>query len=148
MRVVLTKSVQKLGLAGEVKEVADGYARNFLIPKGLAVPATVQKLAGLKQEEARLVAQEAREQERAKRLAQALAGMTLSLALSANEEGTLYAAVRAQEVAEALETRGFKVGIDQVELPKEPIKRVGTHGITINCGHGAETGIRLLVSGT
>ena len=131
MRVILTNTIRKLGRAGEVKEVADGYARNFLIPKGLAALATPKKIQGLLTEDAHRAAQEARERERAKRLAQTLAGTTLSLTLSANEEGTLYAAVRAREVADALAERGLAVEAEQVELSKEPIKRTGKYFVRI-----------------
>lgn len=143
MRVILTKSVQKLGRAGEVKEVADGYARNFLIPRGFAALATPKKLQELFAEDGRRAAQEARKEERAKKLEQTLVGMTLSLTLSANEEGTLYGAVGARQIAEALRARGYMVSVDQIELPKEPIKRIGTYSITLNCGHGAMSEVQI-----
>ncbi|MEK7516037.1 MAG: 50S ribosomal protein L9 [Patescibacteria group bacterium] len=145
MKVVLTKGVAKLGRAGEVKEVADGYARNFLIPRGFAALATPKKLQELLAEDARRAAQEAREDERAKKLAQTLAGTTLALTLSANEEGTLYAAVHAQQIAEALSAQGFRVSADQVEFPKEPVKRVGEYSVMIRCGSECSARVRLEV---
>jgi large subunit ribosomal protein L9 len=145
MKVLLTKNVSKLGRAGEVKEVADGYARNFLIPKGFAALATPQKLQELLAEDAHRAAREAREQERAKKLAQTLTGMTFSFTLSANEEGTLYGAVRADQIARALRTRGYEVGADQIALPAEPMKRVGTYTVSVRLGHSATAPLQVIV---
>ena len=131
MKVLLTETVDNLGSAGEVKKVADGYARNFLIPKGLAVPATAESL---QQAELRRQA-EARRQERAKveaeSLAKTLSQVTLTFQVKAGERDKLYGSVTNADIAEAFEREtGQAIDKRKVEL-EEPIRELGTYYVPI-----------------
>ncbi len=131
MKVLLTETVDNLGSAGEVKKVADGYARNFLIPKGLAVPATG---GALKQAKLRREA-EARRQEQAKveaeSLARALSQVTLTFQVKAGEKDKLYGSITNADIAEAFEREtGQAIDKRKVEL-EEPIRELGSYDVPI-----------------
>ena len=129
MKVVLTRDVKDLGTAGQVKEVSDGYARNFLFPRKLAIPATD---AALKQVEAREQAaakRQAREEQQARELAQRLRGVPLRIFPKVGEQGRLYGSVTAADVAEALAKQlGQPVDKRKIELD-EPIRQLGEYKV-------------------
>ena len=131
MKVLLTETVDNLGSAGEVKKVADGYARNFLIPKGLAVPATE---GTLKQAELRSQA-EARRQKRekveAESLARTLSQVTLTFQVKAGEKDKLYGSITNADIAEAFEREtGQAIDKRKIEL-EEPIRELGSYYVPI-----------------
>lgn len=131
MKVVLTQDVPKLGRRGTVLEVADGYGRNYLLPRGLAVPAEAGVLEDLAEREKAQKAKEKRLEERARATAAALAGRELVIAARAGEGGKLFGAVTAKEIAEAL-ARDFQVEVDKrkIELAG-PIKALGSYPVHI-----------------
>ena len=131
MKVLLTETVDNLGSAGEVKKVADGYARNFLIPKGLAVPAT----AGvLKEAELRRRAEARRQQQeeaKGESLARTLSQVTLTFQAKAGETDKLYGSITNADIAEALEREtGQAIDKRKVEL-EEPIRELGSYYVPI-----------------
>lgn len=131
MKVILKEDVKALGKKGKVCEVSDGYARNFLIPRGLAIEATqgnVQDLAHKqKQEEQR----RQKEKEAALDLAARIEGMDVVLRVKVGEKGRLFGSVTNKEIAEVLE-KEYKLKLDKrkIEL-KEPIKAIGEHQVTV-----------------
>lgn len=131
MKVILKEDVKALGKKGKVCEVSDGYARNFLIPRGLAVEATqgnVQDLAHKqKQEEQR----RQKEKEAALDLAAKIEGMDVVLQVKVGDKGRLFGSVTNKEIAEVLE-KEYKLKLDKrkIEL-KEPIKAIGEHIVTV-----------------
>jgi large subunit ribosomal protein L9 len=131
MKVLLTETVNNLGSAGEVKKVADGYARNFLIPKGLAVPATE---GALKQAELRRQAEtrrQKREEVKAESLAGTLSQVTLTFQAKAGETDKLYGSITNADIAEALEREtGQTIDKRKVEL-EEPIRELGSYYVPI-----------------
>jgi large subunit ribosomal protein L9 len=132
MKVVLQKSVERLGDPGDVADVADGYARNFLIPRGLAVKAekgTVRHAESLKRShEARTTARKSEFEELAARLVQT----PVVVAARAGEEGRLFGSVTAADVADALSAQaGVRVDRRDVHLD-EPIRSLGTHEVTVH----------------
>lgn len=131
MKVVLTRDVSKLGRAGTVATVSDGYARNYLIPKGLALPA---KGGVLKQADS-FRAAEARREDRLHQevtaLAERLTGVSVSFKARAGEEGKLYGSVTTAEIAAAL-TEKIGVEIDKRKIAiEEPLRELGTHQVTV-----------------
>ena len=131
MKVLLTETVDNLGSAGEVKKVADGYARNFLIPKGLAVPVTagVLKQAEL-QRQAEAKRQE-RETVKAESLARTLSQVILTFQVKAGEKDKLYGSITNADIAEALEREtGQAIDKRKVEL-EEPIRELGSYYVPI-----------------
>jgi large subunit ribosomal protein L9 len=130
MKIILMEDVPSLGRRGEVRDVATGYARNFLLPKKLALPATpanLQNLDHLKRQRARA---EARARDEAQTAAARIAGLTLSVATRASEDGRLYGSVSAQDVVEFLERQGIPVEKRRVLL-EEPIKALGEYRVPI-----------------
>lgn len=131
MKVILKEDVKALGKKGKVCEVSDGYARNFLIPRGLAIEATqgnVQDLAHKqKQEEQR----RQKEKEAALDLAARIEGMDVVLRVKVGEKGRLFGSVTNKEIAEVLE-KEYQLKLDKrkIEL-KEPIKAIGEHQVTV-----------------
>jgi large subunit ribosomal protein L9 len=147
MKVLLTQDVEKLGVAGEVKEVAGGYGRNYLIPKGMAVLATRGQI---KQAEERLAAQRRREQA-ARRDAEALAarinGQTLRFTAHVGELDRLYGSITNADIAERLSQQlGVEIDRRKVEL-EEPIKRIGIYPIKVRLAAGLEPLINVVVEG-
>jgi large subunit ribosomal protein L9 len=131
MKVLLTETVDNLGSAGEVKKVADGYARNFLIPKGLAVPATA---GALKQGELRRQAEARRQQQeeaKGELLSRTLSQVTLTFQAKAGEKDKLYGSITNADIAEALEREtGQAIDKRKVEL-EEPIRELGSYYVPI-----------------
>jgi large subunit ribosomal protein L9 len=146
MKVVLIKDVQNLGNAGEVKEVADGYARNFLIPGGyveLATEAAVKRAEKLRVEKEKRAEEELK---KAEELASKLEGVSVTIKTKADESGRLYAAVKPEEISKALSGKGFDVDKDKIVIG-EPIKEVGDYEVVVNLNHGLEVKIGVVVEG-
>lgn len=131
MKVVLMKDVPKLGTKFQVVEVAEGYARNYLIPKGLAQPATPSLLAEIDKRKQQEKLREQREIEKAQSLAQKLANIVVEIDVPAGEGGRLYHAVSAQEIVKKLkEQQGIELDRDQILL-EEPLRSLGIHTIPV-----------------
>ncbi len=145
MKVILSQDVKNLGRAGDIKEVADGYARNFLIPRGLAILATPQALERALQQRKVKARHQRRAEEEAKALAEALSQITLTFRVKAGEKDRLYGSITAAEIAAALTE---KVGqtIDRRNLRLEkPIRELGTYRIPIKIGAGLKPEITVIV---
>ncbi|MFA7169969.1 MAG: 50S ribosomal protein L9 [Candidatus Paceibacterota bacterium] len=140
MKVVLMKDVQNLGRMGEVKEVAGGYANNFLLPGGYARVATesVMKKAEEIQAQREKDAEDALKL--AKEMADKLQGVVVTIKAKADASKKLYAGIKAEEISEALKAKGFEIEKGGV-MVDEPIKELGEFEITINLEHGLETSI-------
>ncbi len=144
MKVLLRKDIRKLGLAGDLVEVRDGYARNYLLPHHLALEPTKANLKKI-EEDKRVAAEErTRRHEFLKREIERLAGKEITIAAAANEEGHLYGSVTAREISRALIADGHAVQVDQVRLD-EPIKNLDTRMVKIVLGDEFETEIKVWV---
>jgi len=125
MKIVLNEDVAHLGERGAVCEVKPGFARNFLIPKGLAYQATLSNMARFKQESKRWEQRQSQEKGEAQAFAAKLAGLELTFVRRAGEADALYGSVTSSDVAEALAGKGFEVDRRKIELGQH-IKRLGT----------------------
>ncbi|NLN18609.1 MAG: 50S ribosomal protein L9 [Firmicutes bacterium] len=136
MRVILTQNVEKIGAAGDVVNVADGYARNYLIPRGMAVQATKANLRRLEHEKEIAGKKALREEEEAKALAGRLSGTTVTITAKTGEGGRLFGSVTSQDIADAVQ-RQFNVELDRrrIDLP-EPIKNLGEYTIPVKLYQG------------
>ena len=131
MRVILKREVRGLGRPGEVKDVADGYAQNFLLPRGLAVEATAGELKGLARERDAAKAKKDRAHEDAEELAKRLAALTLRFRLKAGEQGKTFGSVTTKEIAELLKhEHGIDVDKTKIHLD-EPLRTLGAHSVEI-----------------
>jgi large subunit ribosomal protein L9 len=129
INVVLTEDLQNLGKSGELVRVRPGYARNFLIPRGLAIGATAENVARIQHEKRVVEAKNAKSKVEATDLAQKLASVKLTIERPVGESDRLYGAVTSRDVEEALAKQGFTV--DRRRIVLEPIKALGTHQATI-----------------
>jgi large subunit ribosomal protein L9 len=145
MKVVLREDVEKLGLRGEVVDVARGYARNFLLPRKLAEPATPARVAELEKINARRALNEAQSFEQAQEIAQRLGQAEIRFDVKAGETGVLFGSVTQTHLADAIWEK-LKVRVDRrkIELD-EPLKRIGRYQIPIELFHEVTVDTRVLV---
>ena len=130
MEVILRDDLPKLGRRGEVVTVKDGYARNFLFPRKLALPATPGNRKQIEQEKAAHARREAKEVSDADALAGMLADVTLTISAKAGESDQLFGSVTAMDIAEALAVKGYNIDKRKVEL-EEPIKTIGEYQVPL-----------------
>ena len=130
MQVILLERVAKLGQMGEVVNVRDGYARNFLLPQGKALRANDANIKNFESRKAQLEADNLETRKEAEAVAEKLNGQTFVVIRSASDAGSLYGSVSARDAAEAATEAGFTVNRNQIVLNR-PIKELGMHGVTV-----------------
>ena len=130
MEVILRNAVDKLGHPGDIVSVSPGYARNFLLPRGMAYEATPGNRRRIAQEKSRLEALEAERMSAAKAIADKLAEVSVTFAARVGEEGKLFGSVTTADIAHQLEAQGFKIEKRQIEL-NEPIKTLGVYRVGV-----------------
>lgn len=130
MKVLLCEDVRNLGWLGDVVDVSDGYARNYLFPQRLAKAATEGNLQAIAKEKAKRSEQRLHDKKRLEEAAKAVEGAEVVLAAKANEQGVLFGSITADEIAGNLRAQGFAVANEVVHLA-EHIKQVGTHTVTL-----------------
>ena len=130
MKVILLETVRGSGKAGEVVNVSDGYARNLLIPKGLAQEATPQNMARLKKTQERIAKKLAEDRESAERLAEILANTQVEIKAKAGEGGKVFGSVTSKDIADALNAQGFDIDKKKIKLDG-PIKELGVTTVEI-----------------
>ena len=130
MQIILQEDVDKLGNRGQVLEVADGYARNYLLPHKLALPATPGNMKQLDRMRTTFAKREATEQESAQKLAEALAGISVTLSRKAGDNDQLFGSVTSADIADALEAQGVTIDRKKIQLDT-PIKLVGEYQVPI-----------------
>lgn len=131
MKVILMADVKNLGKKGDLVQVADGYARNYLLPRGLALVATEGKVKQLAQQQASAAQRKMKEEERSRELAARLDGLTVRVYGKAGEGGRLFGSVNNKDIAEALQKEhGIEVDKRKIIL-KEPIKQLGTYPVQV-----------------
>jgi large subunit ribosomal protein L9 len=130
MRVVLRKEVAGLGRAGDVKDVADGYAQNFLLPRGLATEASAGELRRVAQERQTAKQKRDRQHGEAEELAKRIAATALVFKLKVGPQGKAFGSITDRDIAEALQTQGIDVARERVHLD-EPIRSLGPHTVEV-----------------
>lgn len=131
MKVILLADVRNLGRKGAAVDVAEGYGRNFLIPRGLAVEATAGNLKSAAIQQEQLKKKQAEEAAEAKALAKRLSELTVTIRAKTGDTGRLFGSVTGQDIADAL-VKQHKVKVDRRRLDlKEPIKQLGTYTVTV-----------------
>lgn len=138
MKVILRKDHDKLGQVGAVVDVKDGYARNFLIPKGLAYPATDGSMRALEEEKKQALRRQNKEQKSAEHLAGELEKVSITLKMKVGEDEKLFGAVTSQMIADELKARGLEIDKRIIDL-EEPIKALGIYDVNVKL-HQAVTG--------
>jgi large subunit ribosomal protein L9 len=144
VKVILTGDVEKLGKSGELKDVSDGFARNFLIPRKLAVPAAGGAYRAWQHDVASREVKRQREREDAEVAAQRIASTTLTLGVKVGEGGKLYGSIGAKDIADALGRRGIEVDRHRVDL-EEPLKTLGTYKVAVRMLAGLTPEVTVVV---
>lgn len=144
MKVILTKDVQNLGSAGDIKDVADGFARNFLIPGGYAQFATKASLVKAEEIKKQKALKSEEEFKSTQELAGKLEGVSIAVSAKADESGKLYAAVKQEEISKALKDKGFEVDSSKIVI-SDPIKETGEREFLIDLDHGLEVRATVVV---
>lgn len=144
MKVIFRKNVPGVAKAGEVKEAADGYVRNYLIPNRLAEPATPKTLHSEAERQQHQSHELQRATVREHREAARLHGRRFRLSARANEQGTLFAAVTAKMVSDILQQNGFAIAPDHIVLPAS-MKHLGEHTATLRFGSGEQASIHIII---
>ena len=145
MKIILKQDVSNLGQEGDVEEVADGYARNYLIPQGLAVKATPGALKDFEHRQKIQTTKHQRMKKRAEALARRLTAQTLVFEVKTGETGQLYGSITNADIAEKLE-REVGEEIDRRDIPlSEPIRTVGEHFVPVHLMEEVEPQIRIVV---
>ncbi len=144
MRVILQQDVSNLGQVGDIVKVRDGYGRNFLVPRGLAVIADDRNVRRLGHQKRVAEAKAAKELAKAEAVAATLAANAVTIRRQSGEDGKLFGAVTNRDIAEAFAVDGFELDRRQIQLD-EPIKSVGVFNIPVKLDRGVQTNIKVFV---
>jgi large subunit ribosomal protein L9 len=144
VKVILTTDVAKLGKSGELKDVTDGYARNFLIPRKLAVPAAGGAYRAWQHDIASREEKRQRERGEAEIAATRIASTTLTMGVKVGEGGKLYGSITTQDIADALGRRGITVDKHKVDLD-QPLKSLGTYKVAVKVYAGMTSEVTVIV---
>lgn len=145
MKVILLENVDNLGKKHEVKDVPAGFARNFLIPKGLVIIASEENMKKLEDEKQKDEEKSAKELEQMEKQASQLDGMEVVIDVAVGKEGQLFQSINKQKISEQLKEMGFEVDKNHVDL-KTPIKEVGEFPVKIKFEHNLEAEIKVIIS--
>jgi large subunit ribosomal protein L9 len=129
-KVLLREDVDDLGARGEIVRVRAGYARNYLLPRNLAVEATAGNVKGIESERAALLKKEAKERASAEAQSEQMGSLNLEFKRKAGEQGALYGSVTSMDIAEALRERGYEIERHRIHL-REPLKRLGEYTVPV-----------------
>lgn len=144
MKVILKEDVKNIGNMGQIVDVADGFARNYLIPRGLAVEANVKNIKSLEHEKKVIQEKVKKIKISSQTLSDKLANMTLVIKAKAGEEGKLFGSVTTMDIAEQLKNEGFEIDKKKISL-EEPIKRLGSYSVNIKLHADISTQINIQV---
>jgi large subunit ribosomal protein L9 len=144
MEIILLAEVENLGRRGEIVKVADGYGRNHLLPKKLAVAATSQNRKWVEQQRVRFLKAEAKERGDAEDLAKLLDGVVLSFKRKTGDHGSLFGSVTGLDIAEGLAAKGYHIDRRKVQLP-HPIKSIGQHEVAVKLHRDVAAKIKVTV---
>lgn len=144
MKIILQQDVAHVGKVGDVVNVADGYGRNFLIPRGLAILADEQNVRRLEHQKRVIAHKRAKMEAEAKALAERLGNTAVSIKRQAGEEGKLFGAVTNRDIAEALAAEGIELDRRSIELD-EPIRNVGVFHVPVRLDMGVRAEVKAYV---
>ena len=130
MDVILLQDIDKLGNRGQIVKVADGYGRNYLLPKKMALEASTQNRKWVDQQRVRFLKEEAKEKADAADLAKLMEGVAVTIKRKAGEQGTLFGSVTAIDVAEGLAVQGYKIDKRKIQLDN-PLKVLGEYDVPV-----------------
>ncbi len=144
MKVILQKDIPNLGEAGDVKEVAEGYARNFLLPKKLVIPYNESSAKAIEHQKKLVKIKKEKRKKEGQKLVEALSNVALTIGAQVGEEDKLFGSVTAIDIAQKLSQMGYSIDKRKIMLP-EPIKKAGEHEVKIKLDEGLSATIKVTV---
>jgi large subunit ribosomal protein L9 len=144
IEVILKEHVEHLGRRGEVVKVANGYARNYLLPRKLALEVTAENKRQIERERAKAEAREAEERQEAEALKTRVEALEIAIARRVGEQDTLYGSVTTGDLGEALNARGLPIDRRRIQLP-EPLKTLGDHDVTVKLHRDVTARLRVRI---
>ncbi len=144
MRVILQKDVQNLGEAGDIKEVAEGFARNFLLPKKLVIPYNESSAKAIEHQKKLVKIKKEKRKKEGQKLVEALSSVALTIGAQVGEDEKLFGSVTAIDIADKLLQMGYTIDKRKIVLP-EPIKKAGEHEVKIKLEEGLTATIKVNV---
>jgi len=144
MKVILQKDIPNLGEAGDVKEVAEGYARNFLLPKKLVIPYNESSAKAIEHQKKLVKIKKEKRKKEGQKLVEALSNVALTIGAQVGEEDKLFGSVTAIDIAQRLSQMGYSIDKRKIILP-EPIKKAGEHEVKIKLDEGLSATIKVTV---
>ncbi|UYF98814.1 MULTISPECIES: 50S ribosomal protein L9 [unclassified Halomonas] len=145
MEVILLDKIGKLGGLGDKVTVKPGYGRNYLVPYGLAVPATKENVEAFEAQRAELEAQAAERKSEAEARAEQLNDIELSLVSKAGDEGKLFGSIGPRDLADAISSAGIEVAKSEVRMPEGPIRQTGEYDIALHLHAEVDATVRVVV---
>ncbi|MCS7164213.1 MAG: 50S ribosomal protein L9 [Thermodesulfovibrio sp.] len=144
MRIILKEDVQGLGKAGQIVNVKDGYARNYLLPKGLALIADEKNLKLLEYQKRKIEEEAKKKRQDAESIAERLSTLELKIQAKAGEDQKLFGSITSKDIAEALQKEGFSVDKKQINI-LEPIKRLGEYEVEVKLLQNVTARLKVVV---
>jgi len=144
MNVILKENIASLGKAGDTLKVSDGYARNYLVPKGLAIEANTRNLKTMEHEKKHILQVAAKERKKAEDMAQTLAGITCTIARRVGEQDKLFGSVGTKDIEKALQDAGIEIERKNILLD-EPLKSLGEFPVRIKLPAGASAEVKVSI---
>lgn len=144
MKIILTEDIDRLGRAGDIVAVKEGYARNYLLPKGKAKPATDANMKAVAALKTKTAAEENRIKEEAKSRAEKLAALSITISAAAGEEEKLYGSVTNETISSALKSEGFDIDKKDIILDS-PIKKLGVYQVAVKVHPEVKADLRIWV---
>ncbi len=146
MKIVLLEDVEKLGYAGDIKEVKDGYAKNFLIPRGLALAATRSNLKLVEEKRKAILRKIEKRIAEANRIKETLDGVEIEIKARAGEKGKLFGSITANEIYEQLKEKSESLDKKSIKIPEGGIREIGTHTVEIAIYRDVKAKVKVKVS--
>jgi len=144
MQIILTEDVKNLGEMGQIVEVADGYGRNFLIPNGMALPATTSNKKALNHQIARIEARREKERAAAREILGTIDGVSVTIPMRVGDQDRLFGSVTNRDIAAALAQQGVEVDRKQIDIDS-PISELGIYQVAIKLASGIYAHIKVWV---
>ena len=144
MKVILKEEVKNMGNMGQIVDVADGYARNYLVPRGLAVEANTKNIKSLEHQKRVIQEKSKKIRNQAQELSNKITAISLVIKAKAGEEGKLFGSVTTMDIAESLKNEGMEIDKKKISLD-EPIKRLGSYTVNIKVHSEVTTQVNLQV---
>lgn len=144
MKVILREDVDKLGRMGDLVNVADGYARNFLLPRNRAALATTKNIKSLEHEKRVIADRIKKEKMAAEEEAKKISAVSVSIPVQVGEEGKLFGSVTSKDIADAIAAQGFEIDKRRIQLEK-PIKEIGTFMVPVKVHHDVTAQVKVEV---